>query len=207
MFPNITTEWWKDSPTETSPNKKTNCNDDSNGGDNDNATNLNITNNYGSIPSSSSYEPLINNRNIENKNDELFPTSLIEKCMDGICTTITTAPTTDGGYIDGDGFIRTYSNKSSITNDSGRSSVSGNGYSSDSSSVNNEGDDDSDDSSYSGEHDWKDDEELEAPHKTLGLLFFDTFRFIATMANFRLIMTEMVPLFLTRMPLLHVTLR
>lgn len=64
-----------------------------------------------------------------------------------------------------------------------------------------------DDCSYeSSEYD---EDEIEKPHQTLGLILFDFVRFVAIGANVRCINTQMVPIFLTwgHMEVLHVALR
>mmetsp|Transcript_4361 Transcript_4361/g.8852 ORF Transcript_4361/g.8852 Transcript_4361/m.8852 type:complete len:408 (-) Transcript_4361:85-1308(-) len=192
MFSN--TEWWKedDSPIKKR-STKTSKNDD--------------VNNYGSIPTS--YQPLdddslspceqhnSNDTNSENENQwESGATSLFENYVDTICIA-------GCDRIDSNGFL-TQSNKSSITN----SDSYGSGCCDDNDNGHDESDDESVDSNSNEEFDDDPDEEIEPPHKTLGLIFFDFLRFIAVMANFRLIGTQIVPVFLVRkMGVLHVALR
>ena len=176
------TEWWKEpSPIKASANPA--------GNDHDNSTgNIDVMN-YGAIPSS--YESLYDDE------DDV----LINGCGDEY----------DGDQSNGE-FGKRSCNKSAIGNGT-------NGILKDQSSNgiefgkkinlnynagNNNGSDDDDDNGSSGS-----DEELEPPHKTCGLIFFDFVRFIAIMANFRNIGTQMVPVFLAvkTMKILHVALR
>ena len=72
---------------------------------------------------------------------------------------------------------------------------------SDISGTSTSGDDDDDssdsgsgDSSGSGSDD--DEREIEQPHRTLGLIFFDFVRCVAVSANMRCVSTQLMPLFL-----------
>jgi len=51
--------------------------------------------------------------------------------------------------------------------------------------------------------------EIEQPHRTMGLIFFDFIRFVAIFANVRHVNTQIVPVFLasSQMEVLHVALR
>ncbi|KAL7469123.1 hypothetical protein ACHAXS_009379 [Conticribra weissflogii] len=201
MFSNI--EWWKeeDSPIKIRPPKAPENHD---------------VNNYGSIPTS--YQPLDDdddddndhgddslsrhdqpNKNSSHANNgqqwESGATSLFENYVDTICIA-------GCDRIDSNGFF-VQSNKSSITNSGSDDS----GSFDDNDGGQDESDDESASSDSSGDYD-DDDDEIEPPHKTLGLIFFDFLRFIAVMANFRLIGTQIVPVFLVRkMGILHVALR
>lgn len=63
--------------------------------------------------------------------------------------------------------------------------------------------------SGSGSYDSEYDEEIEPPHRTLGLICFDVLRFVSIGANFRSISTQIFPVFLAwgQMELLQVALR
>ena len=89
------------------------------------------------------------------------------------------------------------------------SDISNHSFSSSNNSDNNSNNDDSyydsdDDSSSEYEED-----EIEQPHRTLGLIFFDFIRFVAISANVRCINTQMMPVFLSwgKMDVLNVVLR
>ena len=55
----------------------------------------------------------------------------------------------------------------------------------------------------------EDDDDIEPPHRTCGLIFFDFLRFVAVSADMRLINTEIFPVFLDwkKMDILHISLR
>ena len=90
------------------------------------------------------------------------------------------------------------------------SDISNHSFSSSNNSGNNSNDDDSyydsDDDDSSSEYE---EDEIEQPHRTLGLIFFDFIRFVAISANVRCINTQMMPVFLSwgKMDVLNVVLR
>jgi len=60
-----------------------------------------------------------------------------------------------------------------------------------------------------GSSGYSDEDDLEPPHRTCGLIFFDFLRFVAVSADMRLINTQIFPVFLDwkKMDILHISLR
>ena len=75
------------------------------------------------------------------------------------------------------------------------SSVDDNGNNSDEDDSSNSEDDDDDEDEYDSDDEYYD--EIEQPHRTLGLILFDFIKFIAISANVRCINTQLVPIFLS----------
>lgn len=77
------------------------------------------------------------------------------------------------------------------------------------SSSGGDGDGDEDGSSCSGSSASEYEDEIEQPHRTLGLIFFDFIRFVAISADLRCINTQLMPVFMAwgKMDLLSVALR
>jgi len=188
LFSNI--EWWK-SPIKrkTIGNNSISANDNTSSMSNDNNDNIN----YGSMPSNSSYEPIVND------DDEGEPIFLIDKMV----------PDFPECLID--------SNKQHLHNNNNRDELIGSSHQldvpsdiSNQSSVSGSNDSSHDGSSYDSDgSEYEDD--IEQPHRTLGLLFFDFLRFVTIGVNVRCVNTQMVPLFLAwgrmEMELLHIALR
>ena len=181
LFPDV---WWKDSHIKFGGRTSTRAgttekNDNDNG--NDSHANGSSARNYGSTHETISYEPLVDEETQEPS--FVIPSDFPQCVVD------------DNGAREP---VLFGNNPVDVQSDiSNRSS---------SSSSN----DDESGCDRDSDYDSSDEEiELEQPHRTLGLIFFDFLRFVAISANLRMINTQMVPVFLAwgKMEILHVALR
>lgn len=196
LFPDV---WWKDSsPMKFGKKKNRNSSNDTNntshgsGGDHGNG---NDTPNYGSTHSS--HEPLTDNGDDEEEEPsfliDIVPSDFPGECIVDINNH---ANNIKGGGSGGDGNECIGNHQVDVASDISNHSSSDDG--------------DDDDSSCDGSSsEYYDEDEIEQPHRTLGLIFFDFIRFVAISANVRCVNTQMVPVFLAwgKMEILHVALR
>ena len=203
LFPDV---WWKSPPKNKEGSSRSNGGAISNLQRHDgNGVYGNDAINYGSIHSTT-------NNNTEEEGGEITPTtSLIDKIV----------PSDLLEYVVG---ISCNNNNTNANNNKKQqhdcceedefgvpSDISNHSYSSSNNSDNSNNDDsyyDSDDDDDDGSSEYEEDE-IEQPHRTLGLIFFDFIRFVAISANVRCINTQMMPVFLSwgKMDVLNVVLR
>lgn len=209
LFPeNI--EWWNSPGKDTSTGRSDTNNNGSNDNQGDNDDNVNNKYDYGSILPHSAYnfQPLVDDDNGNNNNaaaiddnddvEEGEPSFLIDKVIPVDFTDNNAIQHYDEfGQLDVQSDISnsnrdSNANSSSVINSSSNSSDDDDGSS-------------DDDNSSSSEYE----DEIEQPHRTLGLIFFDFLRFVALSADVRCVNTQMVPVFLAwgKMDLLDVALR
>lgn len=188
LFPDV---WWK------SPNKEDNSGGVPREGGDENINTNGNDRNYGAI-SSTSYEPVASTA--DNGRDEEGP-SLLDTIVPVNFPDCIIAANNGGNnktqhqQQQSFGSIHVSEVPSDISNRS------------DSSVNDNSGEGSS--SCYDSSSDDEYEDEIEQPHRTLGLIFFDFIRFIAISANVRCVNTQMMPVFLAwgKMDMLSVALR
>ena len=201
LFPDV---WWKSPPKNKESSSSTNGGAISNlqRRHDGNGVYGNDAINYGSIHSST-------NNNNEDEGGEITPTtSLIDKIV----------PSDLLEYVVGiscNNNENANNNKKQQQNDCCEedefgvpSDISNHSFSSSNNSDNSNNDDSYYDSDDDDSSEYEEDE-IEQPHRTLGLIFFDFIRFVAISANVRCINTQMMPVFLSwgKMDVLNVVLR
>ena len=158
--------------------------------------------NYGSTLSSysSCFKPLVDEGGDEEKGETSFlidaPKSTIDIPSDFPACVVNGGANNKEGGNQSNRHRRLYSDISNIS--------SGNDN-----SISDENDDDSSSAESGSGSEYYDEDEIEQPHRTLGLIFFDFLRLMALSASGRCVNTQIVPVFLAwgKMDLLDMSLR